>query len=260
MCVKINQPHAPGGHRLKTYLIISDLHIPYACPRYLRVISKVLKAIKFDGLVQLGDALDAFQISTYDKDPARKNTILDDINEWNELLTKWSTLLYSGAEIHLLTGNHEHRLEKYISRNARDIFELVRPWSELLRIKLRNETSHCKWFLHPYTKWNSCRIGDCVLMHGFYFNQHTAATNLAKYKTSVICGHTHRVQMVSDGTHYSATLGHGSDEHVTAHQPTPTGWTNAFGILTKDLDDKTSLEIITVKDGTAYVRGQKIKG
>lgn len=244
---------------MKTYLVISDLHYPYQCRRYEKLIIKILKSHRFAGIVQLGDALDFWQLSTYDKDPARKNTIMDDIGEWNETLTKWASVMHRNSEIHLLEGNHEFRLHRYIARHARDLHEIVRPMPELLNLKIRNETGSVIFKWHPYNKWNSCQIGDCTLLHGFYFNQHVAATNLAKYRRSVICGHTHRVQYVSDGVHFSASLGHGSDEHLTAHQPTPTGWTQAMGLLNVEADGSTNLEIITVKDGVCYVRGQRFQ-
>lgn len=241
---------------MKSYLVIPDLHIPYQCQLYMKLIIKILKFYPFSGIVQLGDALDFWQLSTYDKDPCRRNTIGDDISEWNETLVKWASLLPRNEEIHLLEGNHEFRLHRYVARHARDLHEIVRPMPDLLRLKERNASGHVKFAWHPYQKWNSLMLGDCVLLHGFYFNQHTAMTNLKKYRCSTVSGHTHRVQYVTDGTHFAASLGHGSDEVKTAHQPTPTEWTQCLGILTIDNDGKSSLEIITVKDGKAVIRGK----
>lgn len=242
---------------MKTYLIVPDMHIPYECQSFSKLIIKILKSTSFHGIVQLGDALDFWQLSTYDKDPFRKNTIGNDIDEWNTMLDSWVSLLPRGAEIHLLEGNHEYRLHRYVARHARDLHEIVRPMPDLLRINERNE-GKIKFKWHNYAKWNSLMIGDCVLLHGFYFNQHVAMTNLAKYRTNVICGHTHRVQHVSDGFHYSVSLGHGSNEKKTAHQPTPTGWQQALGVLTVDNDGKTSFELLSVHSGKAVFRGKSV--
>lgn len=244
---------------VKTYLVVPDLHVPFHCQNYLKIITKVLKIIKPIGIVQCGDALDFFQLSTYDKDPARRNTIGDDIADWNLILAEWCRFLPKGGEIHLLEGNHEFRLHRYISRSARELYEIVRPMPELLKLKERTEAGSIKFKWHPYTKWNSCKIGDCVLLHGFYYNAHTAATNLAKYRCNTISGHTHRVQHVSDGVHYAISLGHGSDEEVTAHQPTPTGWTQAFALLHVQDNGKTSVDVITVKNDEAIVHGKVIR-
>lgn len=241
---------------MRSWLVVPDIHVPFHCKRYINLTIKILKSHSFAGIVQLGDAIDAWQLSTYDKDPARRNTILDDISEYNEILNKWSRCLSRGSVIHQCEGNHSYRLHRYISRNARDLHDIVRPIPELLHIKERNAAGGVQFKWHPYNKWNSCQIGDCVLFHGFYFNQHVAMTNLNKYRVSTISGHTHRLQYVSDGTHFAVSLGHGSDEHLTAHQPTPTGWQQAMAVLNVDKEGKTSVEIISVKDGKAVFRGK----
>ena len=243
---------------MKTYLIVPDVHVPYHCTRTVKLITKIIKELNPDGLVQLGDALDAFQISTYSKDPSRRNLLVDDIEDWKLILNEWARHLKSGASIHLLEGNHEHRLSRYIAGNCRDLHGLVPDWPTLLGIELRNKTSRHKWHWHPYSKWNSCQIGDCTLLHGFYFNQHVASTCLAKYRTNVIFGHTHRVQYVSDGVHYAASLGHISNEAETAHQPTPTGWQQSIGLLHVDGQGKTKLDIVTISNGQAVIYGKKI--
>ena len=243
---------------MKTYLVIPDVHIPFHCVTTTKLITKIIKEINPDGLVQLGDFSDCFQISSYDKDPERKNTLADDIDECNKILTIWASHLKSGAQVHLLEGNHEYRLSRYISRNCRELHGLVPDWPTLLKIKLRNETTNKKWVWHKYTKWDSCQIGDCTLMHGFYFNQHVAMTNLAKYRRNTISGHTHRVQHVFDGTNYAISLGHVSDEKQTAHQPTPTGWTKALAILHVDNYGKTFVDVLPIVNGRVIVYGKAI--
>lgn len=244
---------------MKTYLVVPDLHVSFACDLFLKLIIKILKTTPLKGIVNLGDALDFWQISTYDKDPSRKNTIKDDLDEWNKILTQWAGLLPKNSEIHLICGNHEHRLSRYISRHAREIHDLVPSMPQLLHIKERNAAGQVKFTWHPYSKWNSCRLGDCTLFHGFFFNTHTAHTNLLRYRCNTISGHTHRLDFKTDGVHYALSLGHGSDEALTAHSPTPTGWQQALALLNVHDDGTTDVEIIKVNKGQAVVRGQKLK-
>lgn len=244
---------------MKTYLIVPDIHLPFHDVKAIKLVTKIIQELNPDGLVQLGDALDAFQISTYSKDPARRNFLVDDIEDYKAVLNEWAKYLKPSAHIHLLEGNHEHRLSRYIAGSCRDLHGLVPDWPTLLGIEIRNRVGRHKWHWHSYNKWNSCRLGDVILMHGFYYNQHAAATALAKYKTSVIFGHTHRVAMVTDGHHYAAMLGHLSDEHETAHQPTPTGWTQAVGLLHVDKLGKSYLDIIPIQDGKAVIYGKIIR-
>lgn len=243
---------------MKTMLIVPDMHVPYHCAKAVKLITKLIKEFNPDGIVQLGDALDAFQISTYSKCPSRRNTLADDIDDYKQILNEWSRHLKSGANIHLLEGNHEYRLKRFIASQARDLHGLIPDWPQLLAIDLRNKSGRHKWHWHNYTKWDSCKVGDATLLHGFYFNQHCAATSLAKYKCNIIFGHTHRVQFVSDGTHYAASLGHLSNEIETAHQPTPSGWTQAVGLLHVDNIGKSTLDIIPIKNGKAVVYGKAI--
>lgn len=243
---------------MKTFLVVPDIHVPFHCRKYIKLVTKIIKHINPDGLVQLGDALDAFQISTYSKDPSRRNLLAEDIEDYKQILNEWARNLKPHSHIHLLCGNHEQRLERYIASNCRDLHGLVPGWKTLLGIDIRNKVGQHHWHWHPYHKWNSCQIGDCVLMHGFYFNQHVAATCLQKYRTNVIFGHTHRLQFIHDGTHWACSLGHGSDENDTAHQPTPTGWKQCLGLLHVDHKGKTKLDIIEVNDGRAVVYGETI--
>lgn len=241
---------------MKQYLIVSDLHVPYHCPKYIELTYKILKSAKFDGVAQLGDAIDFWQLSTYDKDPTRRNTIMDDVKEWEEIIVKWCRYLKPGAEIHLLEGNHCYRMSRYVARHAKEIHEAVKTLPELLKIKEKNEVGHVKIKWHKYNKWDSCKIGDLTLMHGFFFNMHTPATNLARYRCNTISGHTHRVGYVTDGSHYAVSLGHGSNEEMTAHQPTPTGWQQAMAVVTFDDKGKSSVEILVVKQGKVTWRGK----
>jgi hypothetical protein len=257
-CAKLKQHEHYGGPPMKTYIIVPDIHVPFHDRKFIKLTNKIIKEINPDGLVQLGDALDAFQISTYSKDPARRNYLVEDIDEYKLILNEWARNLKSGAQIHLLCGNHENRLSRYIAGQCRDLHGLVPDWKTLLGIDLRNKCGTHKWHWHPYMKWNSCQIGDVVIHHGFYYNQHVAMTMLAKYKCSMISGHVHRVQYVTDGHHYAATLGHGSDESDTAHNPVPTGWQQCLGLLHVSNSGKTSLDIITVKDGKAVLHGKQI--
>lgn len=174
---------------------------------------------------------------------------------YRQILDEWEKLLPQGGEIHQLEGNHEGRLTRYVWAQAREISRAVKPLSELLG--LTSKKVKYKW--HPLTVWTSCKIGDCILHHGHYYNQHVAQANLTRYPSKLITGHTHRFQFVSNGEKFSATLGHGSNETMTAHTPVPTSWQQAFGILTV-IGSTSYLEPVLVTNGKAVVYGDIISG
>ena len=234
---------------IKRYLVVPDIHIPYHDVSFLALIPKIVKLAKITGIIQLGDALDFWQISSYDKNPLRKQTIADDMKIYNGILDQWGSLV---SEVRLLEGNHEDRLRRYVWAHARELTEVVKSVPEMLRLRERK----IKW--HPIADWKSCQIGDCVLHHGHYFNAHVAVGNLTRYPKKFITGHTHRFQYASNGERYSVTLGHGSNETETAHQPTPTGWQQAMGILVV-VGGVTHFEPILVNRGRCVVYGQEVK-
>jgi UDP-2,3-diacylglucosamine pyrophosphatase LpxH len=244
---------------MQTYLIVPDIHVPFHDIKAVKLVTKLIKELpQLSGMVMLGDFLDAFQISTYSKDPSRRNLLAEDIEDFKQILNEWSRNLKEGSNIHLLEGNHENRLSRYIASHCRDLHGLVPDWKTLLGIDLRNKVGVHKWHWHSYSKWNSCQIGDCTFFHGFYFNEHVAAQCLKKYRTNVVFGHTHRLQYIFDGQNYACSLGHISNEVETAHQPTPSGWQQAVALLHVDKHGKTTLDLLPIKNGRTILYGKSI--
>lgn len=243
---------------MKTHLIVPDCHYPAIDKTCLKLIHKIIKEIKPDGVTFLGDMLDAAQISTYDKSPDKKNLLMEDIEGWNNELTKIGKLMKRGSTMNLIIGNHCFRLQRYISRQARELHGMIPDWHELFKIAERNKQTDLKWVLHPYEKWNSCVIGDCTLTHGFIYSANTATAMLTKYKRNIVQGHNHRIQAAYDSDYYAISLGHISNEKETAHNPCPTGWKQALGLLHVDSRGKTFFDIIPISNGRMVVYGKAI--
>ncbi len=238
----------------KTYVVVPDIHVPFHDPAFLSIVKKVAKIAKPDGFIQLGDALDFWQVSRFDKNPLRKQTLAEDGKIYHGILQEWAEIIPFGGVIHQLEGNHEDRLRRYIWANAKELAGLVQTVPQM--IGLRDLGVRTVW--HDLSNYKSCQIGDALIHHGHYYNMHVAMGNLTRYGKSLITGHTHRYQYVSNGERFSVTLGHGSNEYETAHQPTPTGWQQAMGLL-HVIKGKTSLEPILVHDAYCIFRGRRIE-
>jgi hypothetical protein len=245
------------------FIVLPDIHCDYEDPKFINISIKIIeelkasKASRLKGFVSLGDGLDFFQLSTYDKDPARKNTIGQDIEHYNKIIDRWSDAMPSGCDMHFLQGNHELRAERYIARQAKELHDIVPLLPTLLKF---GERKKHHWHWHKYSNWRSLVIGNCALFHGFYFGKNVAMDALAKYKMSCIFGHVHRTQFIREGNIFAASLGHGSLEHKTQHTPAPTNWSQGIGVLTVLPSGKTELEIIHVDNGVACFRGKVIRG
>lgn len=239
------------------YVIEPDRHAPFECMKYRSILYQVIKSLQPRGYINLGDFVDWWQLSTFDKDPARLRTIQDDLEIHNKHLTEIGRLLPSGAIVHQLAGNHEDRLRRYIWRHAPKLFGIVPDLQRLLDFPTRNAVTKVRWIWHPIDNWQACKIGNTVIHHGHFFNKHTAVTNLDRYRgVNLIHGHTHRVQYAHNGDFWCATIGHASDPSQTNHNPVPVDWQQAIGLLTV-YRGQGALEIVTVDNGAASVRGRR---
>lgn len=242
------------------YVICPDLHFPFQDPRFCSMLLQVLEWLKPRGYIQLGDALDFWQLSTYDNDPRRKDDIDQDVALYSKFLDQTSLALSPDAIIHQLEGNHSYRLIRYLWRNAPKLVNIVPTMPSMLGFDKRNEAGRHKWIWHPYTKWDSCRIGDTVLHHGFYYDQNVAVNNLKRYRgVNFIQGHTHRVQYATNGDCFSASLGHGSNVKFTGHKPAPEDWAQCLGLL-RVHKGKGSLEIAQRTGNELRIWGHTFKG
>lgn len=242
------------------YVLIPDLHFPFQDKRFGSMVLQVTAHLQPRGFVQLGDALDFWQLSTFDKDPRRKDMIEQDAALYATYLDEVGKVLPTGAVMHQLEGNHSYRLIRYIWRNAPALANIVPNVPSLLKFDARNAAGKQKWIWHPYTKWDSCKIGNTVIHHGHYYDVAVAVSNLKRYRgVNFIQGHTHRVQYATNGEFFSASLGHGSLTAHTGHKPAPEEWAQCLGILTVS-KGKGSLEIAQRHGNELRLWGRTFKG
>lgn len=241
-----------------TALVISDLHYNYQCPKYVNIATKLIKQLKPDHVIQLGDALDAATISSYSQNPANENTFKKEIDAYNLQLDIWQSAMKKGSTFHQLEGNHSERLARFVAKNCREVHDIVKTVPELLKLKERCK-SGVKFIWHPLKVWDSCKIFDVYFHHGQYFDKNLATSNLDRYNVKFVQGHSHRYAHAANGKIWSVSLGHGSIARKTAHIIAPNSWQNALGVVTF-IDGKGHFEPILVNNGIACFRGKLIKG
>ena len=93
---------------MKLAVVVPDIHVPYHDVRAVRTLCKVIKHLKPDFLVVLGDSLDFYQLSKFDKDPLRKTAVSDDVAEFRDVLHQLDANCPLKTEKVFLEGNHEH--------------------------------------------------------------------------------------------------------------------------------------------------------
>lgn len=186
--------------RLKI-LVIPDIHFPEHDEKALEIIYHVLKVDQFDEIIQLGDMLDMYPISSFSKDPERVGLGLKhEILLARTFLTKVRKL-QPKAKITLLKGNHEARFDRYMMNMAPGLTHLF-DYKDLLGLKELN----IQYVDVIHT------IGKLHFMHGVLVRAHSAyscKSHFDKYNMSIIHGHTHRL-----GSYYKTNL----DTTFTVHE------------------------------------------
>lgn len=95
--------------------LIPDAHIPFHDPVKLRQVLDNVRGCRV--IVIMGDWIDAYSVSNFDKDPRRKERMPEEFAEGR----RWLRILRDenpDAEIHFIEGNHEERFMRYLIQRA----------------------------------------------------------------------------------------------------------------------------------------------
>jgi hypothetical protein len=180
-------------------LNISDLHIPYHDPHAWQLTLNIVKAVKPTRINIGGDALDFYQLSTFDKDPdqLKDGGLQENLDQWFHMAMQLQRAAPDDCKFDFVPGNHEDRLRRYLNRNpelyglrALELPSLMRL--EELGIRYHEEEIE----IIP---------GLLVVKHGSIVRKDSAFSakgelERERYSISTITGHTHRL-----GTHYART-------------------------------------------------------
>ncbi len=179
-------------------VLFGDTHIPSHDPSVLAIVTSVIRDIQPDLIVHMGDLLDCYAISTYDKDPTRKLDLQDEIDEGRRLLASLR-MIAPQARIALLEGNHEDRLRRLLWRMPREAAALTRltsfqqamTWPALLGL----EELGVEWIpTHEQSKVKL--LPKFITKHGTLVRSqsaYTARVEHERYGKSGASGHTHRL-------------------------------------------------------------------
>jgi hypothetical protein len=135
----------------RRFVVLPDIHFPYQCDDALEAAFKVIDLYQPHDIFQIGDILDCYDISRYDKSPERRLDTLQE--EINEAVSFFDILRcsYPKSRIFFCEGNHEHRLHKLKAAlsGLGSLDDL--NWRHLLRLDALN-IHHCGYLEHhaPY--------------------------------------------------------------------------------------------------------------
>ncbi len=234
-----------------TELVMADLHIPYQDDTALSAMFSYIEDqhITPSTVCILGDLLDFYEISTFNKDPRRKN-VAGEIKDGKDFLIKLRNK-WPDARIILAEGNHEQRLQRYIFRQASELTDLL---DSLLEDKLGLKDINAEYLVAPF------HIGKLWHLHG---HEKTGGSYNVEYPSNVIwnymyrhfiCGHFHRRQQkmfkaVDGTTYWTAVVGYLAGELDWAPL---NKWDSGFGIIEYDDSGAFRAEVKTIYNGRVY--------
>lgn len=213
-------------------LFLSDIHFPTHNDAMLNLetgkLWKLLKNVKYEKIIQIGDLVCFDDFSSHDPIPGQEADSLATI----ELVKGFNKRLRSAApksEIIYVEGNHEIRLERYLLRRAPHLL----PFGCLSVPSLFELDRHdIKW--KPYRSRlfvDGLKVTHGTLCRPDSGNSARAEIKKAKYNTGV-SGHCHRLGLVKECDVAWMELGHLADPDYSKHSylgDSDANWNAGFG-------------------------------
>lgn len=166
------------------FIVLSDIHFPYQDDKAIKAVYKFLEQHPVDTIILNGDILDFYDVSSFDKDPSRINSLQEEIDMAEKFFSKLRKLS-PNSRIIFVKGNHENRLERYLKKHP-ELYSLD-------ALKLPNLLGLDKFNIEYKDK--GFKFGSLKIIHGDLirkFSSYTARGELEKHDSSGISGHTHR--------------------------------------------------------------------
>lgn len=167
------------------FIVISDIHYPYHDAKAIKCVLDFIQDKDIDTIILNGDILDFYDVSSFDKDPDRVNSLQKEIDMSTKFFKKLRTIK-PDARIVFIKGNHEYRLERYLKKHP-ELYSLD-------ALKLPNLLDLKKYNIEYSDK--GIKLGNLKIIHGTIvrkFSGYTARAEMEKNDCSGISGHTHRL-------------------------------------------------------------------
>jgi predicted phosphodiesterase len=168
--------------------VIADVHIPYHDAAALELAVSYLKDCGIDQLVILGDWMDFYSISRFDKERPLNNDLSVEITAGREGL-EWVRECFPDIPIKWKEGNHDDRLKRFIRKKVPELSNLgVLTTSHVFGLD--------KLSIDFITPDRHLFVHEMALVHGHEVmrsgGRNPAQRLFDKTRCSAMCGHFHR--------------------------------------------------------------------
>ena len=110
----LNIRSAPDGYKV---IIINDTQRPFQDKKTLAAVERFWNDFAPDLEVYNGDIIDLYTLSVFDKNPSRRFTLKDELDDTRGWLEERATANPDARRV-FIEGNHEDRLRRWLWRNA----------------------------------------------------------------------------------------------------------------------------------------------
>lgn len=245
--------------KVEKNLFFSDVHFPYQDDRAINTMIKYAADYKPHNIFMGGDIVDFYNLSKFDKNPDRKETVADEVIMVKRFFERIREE-FKKANIYFIHGNHENRLQRYLWDNP-----------ELSKLECLDITN-----LFDFKKYNIKEIkasrdywgmdggaikqGDSIIIHGDsklngastskYSGYSAKNTMLGGFQHSIIMGHVHRLAYITHSTPQGILIG--IEGGCLCKIPKNANWENGF-VTFETIDKKNhNYKIHIIEKGKLY--------
>jgi len=239
---------------------------------------------RVDGVINLGDFLDLPSQGRFEQEAAFAGTTQAAFDRGHKFLQEQRAAIGPDAEIVLIEGNHDRRMEKFIMINAASAWGLKRANIDELPVMsipylLRLDEIGVE-YIDAYPAGAYWLTDNLRAIHGNKVRSGgstAAAYTNADPHISTIFGHVHRQELQSktvfdrDGYIKSIAVSPGCLCRVDGAVPSVNGstkvdgrpatywenWQQGVTVVTIDEHDEPFFEMVQINSGVAWFRGQK---
>jgi len=211
--IKINKPFSwnsiPEGDKQldwdnpvlvegRKVLVLSDIHVPFHDKDALIQALEYGKEVGVDTLYINGDLMDAYQISSFLRDPRIKD-FQEEIKITKKLLKKFREFFGPKVNIYYKIGNHDFRYDLYMRSKAPELYGIMEFRLENI---LKLDELNIK--LVENKEW--AKIGDLIIAHGHEtgrgFSNPVSASRGVFLKSiqTILIGHYHQPSSYTNNT------------------------------------------------------------
>lgn len=243
-------------------LAFSDIHAPFHDRRAIELACEVVKEVKPQAIVYIGDAIDFYAVSHFDKDPRRLLGLQEEIDAFQAVDRQVASVAGPDIRRYLLLGNHEIRLERYLWQHPE--FSQLRgvQFDALIGLDQDFKPIPGLQIVREEINWRNRFIfthGTIVRKWGAY----SAKAELDKFSISGCSGHTHRVGMTVETTRIGSRMWAeiGCLAELNPEYCRNPNWAHGMGLLNVSLTEADFFQFapICFSKNQTIVNGKLIK-